>query len=152
MLLVPSFLEYQVKTMMQPGCYAMQALYLFQSNSTLNITFSSHHIYCHSQLEFDVDSEIAVHFPSDLSPQESTLLCGGGRAGQDLCAGGWEDDARVLLLHTYPVVPQVWVLEWLWDTGKHSGVVFLNVKWWYMCKHFCSLSVRHPGTPVCCQY
>jgi hypothetical protein len=113
MLLVPSFLEYQVKTMMQPGCYAMQALYLFQSNSTLNITFSSHHIYCHSQLEFDVDSEIAVHFPSDLSPQESTLLCGGCTAAPDLCAGGWEDDARVLLLHTYPVVPQVRVLEWL---------------------------------------
>jgi hypothetical protein len=60
--------------MVQP-C-AMQALYLFLSNSPLTITFSSHHICCHSELQFEVDSEVAVNFLSDLSPQESTLLCG----------------------------------------------------------------------------
>jgi hypothetical protein len=138
--------------MMQPGCSAMPALYLFLFNSPLNITFSCHHIYCHFELEFEVDSEVAVHYLSDLRPQESTLLCGvvEVRWLPTFGPGGWEDEA--LLLHTDPLGSHVQVLEWLRDTGKHGGVLFLSVQRRYMCKHICSLSVRYPETLVRCQY
>jgi hypothetical protein len=67
----------------------MQPLYLFLFNSPLNITFSCHHIYYHSKLEFE------VHFLSDLGPQEPTLLFGVVEVGQlpTFGAGGWEDNA-----------------------------------------------------------
>jgi hypothetical protein len=109
---------------MQPGCCAMQALYLFLSNSPLNVAFCCIIFVVTPNFNLRLTVKLrCIFFQTEPTRIDTAIWGAGGRAAPGLCAGGWEDEAHVL--HTDSVGPQVQVLEWL---GKLGGAVFLNVK------------------------